>query len=86
MVIGRQTRLGCALSRYSDYSGRKNQLFVCEYSACPITDKKIFVEGVPASGCETGENSRYPGLCSLDEVIDPNNYGQKMTKNNQIIY
>jgi hypothetical protein len=74
------------MTRFNDYSRKKNQLFVCEYSTAPVIGRKIFVEGSPASSCKSGENPNYPGLCSPDEEIDPNNYGQHKNKNQEIMY
>lgn len=36
-----------------------------------IDDQPIYVQGNTASQCETGTNSNYTGLCSMDEVISP---------------
>jgi hypothetical protein len=77
MGIDRQTHVGCAMSRFTDHNKHKKQLFVCEYATAPVTGKRIFVEGEPASKCQTGENPNYPGLCSIDEKIDPNDFYEK---------
>lgn len=68
MIQDRAGRIGCASSTY-----RNNQfnviLFTCNYSFTNIIDEPVYVFGPTASGCETGRNPLYTGLCSVDEVV-----------------
>jgi hypothetical protein len=50
------------------------QYMVCNYATTSITEYPVYALGKPASRCKTGENPNYPGLCSENEPIDPNNY------------
>lgn len=70
MVNDLQISIGCALARY-----RRNRIYnsylVCNYSRGHVSGP-IYEAGAIASGCTTGQNSFYAGLCSSNEVINPN--------------
>lgn len=71
MVNDRATDVGCALVRFT-----KDDLFhvyfTCNYGSNNRLEQKVYETGPHCSGCTTGCNKMYSGLCSNDEKIDPN--------------
>lgn len=39
----------------------------CDYSHGVTIGSPIYEMGAPASKCNTGQNNKYPGLCSTNE-------------------
>lgn len=74
MVMEAAYAVGCAQSKYkSKLNGeeRNTVLTVCNYASIPVLDSPIYNStGEPASGCKTGKNSKYPGLCSESEKYE----------------
>jgi hypothetical protein len=64
-------RIGCAAQVFPVDMGLK-RLIVCNYSYTNIQDTPVYVAGPTCSNCKTGKHSKYPNLCSENEVIDPN--------------
>ena len=72
-VIDRSTQIGCGMTKFIDRNW-KSYLLTCNYASVGIYGYKVYQTGVTASGCTTGSNPEYPGLCSSSEPIDPNKY------------
>lgn len=55
-------------------------LFTCDYSAGIVLGDPIYkTSKKTASGCKTGTNADYSGLCRVDEIYDnPNYYNAKL--------
>lgn len=47
-----------------------SSLMACNYAVINILTTPVYEEGDAASGCTTGPNPNYPGLCSESEVYD----------------
>lgn len=66
--------VGCAASKYTMTNQGKQMkaiLMVCNYSRSnPYKGDKVYVAGPTASGCKTGTNPKYPGLCSQNEKYE----------------
>lgn len=58
--------VGCAASRYTQ-GGWNTVLVACNYSNTNMIGQSIYKAGRTASGCKTGRNPKYPGLCSESE-------------------
>lgn len=74
IVSEKAARIGCALIKWSLPSGdhiRYYEYFVCNYSFTNYDRQPVYVVGKTASGCATGVNSDYTGLCSIYEVVSP---------------
>jgi Cysteine-rich secretory protein family len=71
MSADRVNQVGCAISQYTDYQGKKSYM-VCNYSFTIILSQQVYVSGAPASQCQSGPNPNYPSLCSVNEIVDPN--------------
>ncbi len=65
--------MGCAISLYTD-SDWKRFLFACDYSYGNVIGNPVYLTGKTASGCKTGTNPKYPGLCSSYEVVSSSPY------------
>lgn len=70
MVNDKQTHIGCALINYRQGWFRTCHL-ACNYSYTNIIGKPVYVAGSVASGCQSGKNNAFSGLCSLKENIIP---------------
>lgn len=66
------TRVGCAYAEYTVNNIFNTTLFACNYSRTLIRGQPIYRKGKKVSGCKTGRNPKYYGLCSVNEKIDPN--------------
>lgn len=64
-------KVGCAIAKYYDPSKKDTRnLLACNYAVANIDTYSIYDEGPTASGCTSGTNPTYPGLCSEDEVYE----------------
>ncbi|KAL1378920.1 hypothetical protein pipiens_015272 [Culex pipiens pipiens] len=71
LVRDRCTAVGCAMVRFKDASKWTTQYMVCNYAITQLENKPVYVAGAACSKCTTGCNSKYPGLCSVEEKILP---------------
>lgn len=67
MAAEKANKLGCAMSQWSE-NGNPYLYLVCNYSFTDVVGLPMYVKGKPCSGCKTGCNSAYEGLCNPDEV------------------
>lgn len=64
-------KVGCSFSRYTDkQTNMPYTLMACNYAVSNIIGVPIYEEGPTASGCKTGTNPNYPGLCSENETYE----------------
>lgn len=67
MMIGLNTRLGCAVSRYSDKEWTY-QLLICMYGCGKKIKQKTYANGkYPGESCLCGVTREYKYLCHNDE-------------------
>ena len=71
MAQDKAIQVGCALSQYTTGEW-KNSLMACNYAYPNLQDTPVYVTGGTASGCTSGTNSKFSGLCSTSEQINPN--------------
>uniref|UniRef100_F5GTY0 Venom allergen-1 n=1 Tax=Simulium guianense TaxID=445764 RepID=F5GTY0_SIMGU len=76
LVSDRTTRVGCAISRYTEWNAKyqmdmKTMLLACDYSFTNIWEQKVYEAGPTASGCKAGRHSVYKGLCKASENVNP---------------
>uniref|UniRef100_D1FPS5 Venom allergen-1 n=1 Tax=Simulium nigrimanum TaxID=683695 RepID=D1FPS5_SIMNI len=76
LVSDRTTRVGCAISRYTEWSTKYNRdmktlLLACDYSFTNIWEKHVYEEGTAGSGCKSGKHPVYKGLCNTSENVNP---------------
>ncbi|XP_055297429.1 antigen 5 like allergen Cul n 1-like [Sitodiplosis mosellana] len=62
-------KVGCGISKFNEGKRRKS-LIVCNYSIANISKKPTYTVGSAASGCKTGSNPDFAGLCSVNEKYD----------------
>lgn len=67
LVTDRAIQVGCAVARYSD--NWRNSLMACNYAFTNLVGAPVYVTGTSASGCTTGRNPDFTGLCSVNEPI-----------------
>jgi len=70
MMQESQTDVGCAAVQVLTTSDgwNWNKLFIaCNYAMTNFMGSPVYGPGAPASACQTGINSKYPGLCSINE-------------------
>lgn len=60
-------KVGCSISKFTENSVRY-ALMACNYAVSNIRGVPIYGEGETASGCISGINPYYPGLCSTNEI------------------
>ncbi|XP_061402289.1 antigen 5 like allergen Cul n 1-like [Musca vetustissima] len=74
LVLERNTHVGCSMIRYTrpEYPYLYIYNFACNYATVYAYDVPIYTVGRPGSKCRSGINSHYPGLCSPEEVYNPN--------------
>lgn len=63
--------VGCALINLPQ-NGNKFTVFTCNYSLASVSNFPIYAVGPAASKCKTGNNPQFPGLCSINESVNPN--------------
>ncbi|XP_062553203.1 antigen 5 like allergen Cul n 1-like isoform X2 [Armigeres subalbatus] len=71
IVSDRTSRIGCAMVSYNRQRFI-NKLLVCNYGLTNIVNQPVYVAGNSCSGCTTGCNSQYPGLCNTAENVRNN--------------
>ncbi|XP_052897638.1 antigen 5 like allergen Cul n 1-like [Anopheles moucheti] len=69
MASDRTWAVGCAMQNWLEDGIWITYYFVCNYSFTNIVNQPVYVTGATASGCTTGVNSHYSGLCSENEVV-----------------
>uniref|UniRef100_A0A182JKC2 Venom allergen-1 n=1 Tax=Anopheles atroparvus TaxID=41427 RepID=A0A182JKC2_ANOAO len=69
MASDRTWKVGCAMQNWIQDGLWITYYFVCNYSFTNIIAQPVYVRGTTASGCTTGQNPSYPGLCSVNEVV-----------------
>ncbi|KAH8395610.1 hypothetical protein KR222_003311, partial [Zaprionus bogoriensis] len=68
----RNVAVGCAASNYVS-NGYITFLVACNYATSNFLEQPVFEAcSEAASGCQSGTNSQYLALCTLDEKIDYN--------------
>lgn len=66
------TAIGCGATRYTG-NGLNNILITCNYAVGNILTWPVYLQSSTAgSGCTTGTDPTYSGLCSASEPLDPN--------------
>ncbi|TDG40357.1 hypothetical protein AWZ03_013222 [Drosophila navojoa] len=61
--------VGCAAARYKNGIWN-NFLLACNYAATNWIGEAVYASGPTASGCTTGRNVNYAGLCKVAEVYN----------------
>uniref|UniRef100_A0A1S4GS49 Venom allergen-1 n=1 Tax=Anopheles gambiae TaxID=7165 RepID=A0A1S4GS49_ANOGA len=61
--------VGCAMQNWLQDGMWITYYFVCNYSFTNIVNQPVYLRGTTAEGCTTGQDSRYQGLCSVNEVV-----------------
>lgn len=75
LVNERQTHVGCAISLFDQDTGGtiwRVGLLACNYAFTNFGGMSVYRTGAIASQCVLGADDTYPGLCTLDEPINPN--------------
>lgn len=80
-VQSKADRVGCSVVKYNDQSDWKCILVACNYNAGNLMQKPIYNIGAPASQCQTGNNPKYPGLCSENENFAQHENGELYFQN-----
>uniref|UniRef100_A0A1Q3FTZ0 Venom allergen-1 n=1 Tax=Culex tarsalis TaxID=7177 RepID=A0A1Q3FTZ0_CULTA len=70
IAADRATHVGCSLVSFQP-AMTTQWLFVCNYAITNIREEPVYVAGSACSGCMTGCNEKYPGLCNVEEGIEP---------------
>lgn len=74
MMFEKNTRVGCAASRYNQ-NGWNTVLVACNYATTNMIGSKIYSScGAPAQSCSTGTNGEFSNLCSTSEWYDVNKW------------
>ncbi|XP_062553204.1 antigen 5 like allergen Cul n 1-like [Armigeres subalbatus] len=71
IVSDRTSKVGCSMVSYVR-SPFTYKYFVCNYGLTNIVNQPVYAAGNACSGCTTGCNANYPGLCSTAEVVKNN--------------
>lgn len=72
MVTERSTEVGCAISSFTS-NGWNSFLLACNYASTNMIGCSVYRSGPAGSACTSGRDATFPGLCSANEPIDPNN-------------
>lgn len=75
LVNERQTHIGCAISLFDQDSGStfwRVGLLACNYAFTNLGGMSVYRTGGIGLQCVLGRDGTYPGLCTLDEPINPN--------------
>ncbi|KAJ6633386.1 Antigen 5 like allergen Cul n 1, partial [Pseudolycoriella hygida] len=75
LVNERQTHVGCGGVFYDQDSGGfmwRVGLLACNYAFSNIGGMSVYRTGAIGSECVLGTDDTFPGLCTLDEPINPN--------------
>jgi hypothetical protein len=73
LVQEKAVSVGCAMSQYTN-GPWKTSLFACNYARTNMINNLVYKRGQTASGCKTGKNPSFQGLCSAGEPINPNSF------------
>lgn len=71
LVWANATDVGCGATQYYD-NGYYWFIMTCNYASSSKNGMTAYFEGSPGSGCSTGINPQFPGLCSINEPLNPN--------------
>ncbi|XP_017052111.1 antigen 5 like allergen Cul n 1 [Drosophila ficusphila] len=74
MVNERNSRVGCAIARYTDANNVQATLLVCNYAVTNVVNNPVYRAGSAASECTTGRNPNFPNLCSSNEAYNYNQW------------
>ncbi|XP_049299244.1 venom allergen 3-like [Anopheles funestus] len=69
IVSDRTWAMGCAMQSWLDDGFWIMHYLVCNYSFTNVVGVPVYATGTTASGCTTGMDWRYPGLCSENEIV-----------------
>uniref|UniRef100_A0A182FEZ1 Venom allergen-1 n=1 Tax=Anopheles albimanus TaxID=7167 RepID=A0A182FEZ1_ANOAL len=69
MASDRAWKIGCAMQYWFQDGFWNTYYLVCNYSFTNIVSQPVYVRGTTGSGCTTGMNPFYSGLCSINEVV-----------------
>ncbi|XP_067632564.1 venom allergen-1 [Eurosta solidaginis] len=74
IAVDRNTHVGCGIIRFTRPDVPYVYIYnmVCNYASIYALDTPVYTVGQPATRCLTGRNPYYPGLCSINEPINPN--------------
>lgn len=73
IVRDQSYKIGCSISQYVEQKAGRTWYavyYVCNYAVTNIINYPIYEQGAPASKCKTGNNAKYPGLCSANEKYE----------------
>lgn len=68
LVGDRNNKVGCGMV-YQLKRRLHSFMLVCNFASTNLVDAPVYKSGPTASGCTTGVNPAYPGLCSQNEVF-----------------
>ncbi|XP_037924861.1 allergen Tab y 5.0101-like [Hermetia illucens] len=71
LVNQRVTHIGCGTVTFKQ-NRRLDVITICNFASRNMPGTAVYQAGDTASNCTTGTNPTYPGLCSIDEAVDPN--------------
>lgn len=69
LSVSKANYVGCAISQYSEVTGKTSYL-VCNYSQGILDKQMVYESGTAASKCHSGHNPKFPGLCSINEIVE----------------
>lgn len=74
IAVDRNTHVGCGIIRFTRPDVPYVYIYnmVCNYASIYALDTPVYTVGQPGSRCLRGKNPYYPGLCSVNEPINPN--------------
>lgn len=80
-----QTCVGCAAVTYTRKCDKKKiVLLACNYSNTNMRRHPVYKAGAACSGCITGCNNVYPGLCGPQEELSLFNLNKYLNSNVEI--
>lgn len=65
MMSDRSNKVGCAGVNYDT----NYHFFVCNYGFTIMIGEPVYKKGAVGSGCKSGRSTKYPNLCSTNEVV-----------------
>ncbi|XP_034654394.1 antigen 5 like allergen Cul n 1 isoform X2 [Drosophila subobscura] len=74
MVNERNSRVGCAIARFTDANNVQATLLACDYAVTNVLNNPVYRAGAPASECTSGRNPTYPNLCAVNENYNFNQW------------
>jgi hypothetical protein len=75
MITERSTHVGCGITTFKiQENGRQMDSYVlaCNYASANLENMPVYHSGAVGSGCTLGRDALYPGLCKVNEPINPN--------------